>query len=89
MPSFIEKIKGGHFIMPQKDLEVIQEKIGYKFNNEGLLLQAFVRTSFVEENEDYEDNEKLEFIGDKVLDLIAVKKLAKIFGNFIANKEEK
>lgn len=66
--------------MKQEDLDVIQEKIGYKFNEPYLLVQAFVRSSFATENQTYEDNEKLEFVGDKVLDLIVVKKLTALYG---------
>ena len=63
--------------MTNKDLAVIQEKIGYEFKEPYLLAQAFTRRSFAAENQNYEDNEKLEFVGDKVLDFIVVKKLAK------------
>ena len=65
--------------MTQKDLDVIQEKIGYKFKENYLLIQAFTRSSFAAENQNYQDNEKLEFIGDKVLDFIVVKKLTEAF----------
>ena len=60
--------------MEQNDLMFIQSQIGYEFENLDLLQQAFIRRSFSEENGG-ENNEVLEFIGDKVLDLIAVKYL--------------
>lgn len=66
--------------MTQKELDVIQEKIGYKFNEQYLLVQAFTRKSFATENQNREDNEKLEFVGDKVLDFIVVKKLTSMYG---------
>ena len=66
--------------MTQKTLDVIQEKIGYKFNEQYLLVQAFTRKSFATENYNWEDNEKLEFVGDKVLDFIVVKKLTNLYG---------
>ncbi len=66
--------------MTQKELDVIQEKIGYRFSKPYLLTQAFTRKSFAEENQNWEDNEKLEFVGDKVLDFIIVKKLTQRFG---------
>ena len=69
-------------MMTQKDLDVIQEKIGYDFNEPELLTQAFTRKSFAEENIGWEHNEKLEFIGDKALDFIVVKKLTALFGFF-------
>ena len=57
----------------------IQNKIGYEFKNTDLMFQAFVRKSYSEENGG-ENNEVLEFIGDKVLDLIVVKLLAEKYG---------
>lgn len=50
----------------------IQDQIGYTFNNPELLQQAYTRRSYSEENGG-ENNEVLEFIGDKVLDLYVVK----------------
>ena len=60
--------------MTQNDLTFIQDQIGYKFNNLDLLQQAFIRRSYSEENGG-ENNEVLEFIGDKVLDLFVVQLL--------------
>lgn len=60
--------------MKQNDLMFIQNQIGYEFKNLDLLQQAFIRRSYSEENGG-ENNEVLEFIGDKVLDLFAVKLL--------------
>ena len=66
--------------MTQRELDVIQEKIGYKFREQYLLAQAFTRSSYAQENQNREDNEKLEFVGDKVLDFIVVKKLTTLYG---------
>ena len=71
--------------MTQSELDVIQEKIGYKFNEQYLLVQAFTRKSFTQENHGHENNEGLEFVGDKVIDFIVVKKQAQLYGF----KEEK
>ena len=57
----------------------IQSRIGYQFKNTDLLTQAFVRRSYAKENGG-EDNEVLEFIGDRVLDLIVVKLLTEKYG---------
>ena len=54
--------------------EMVQGQIGYKFKNIDLLNQAFTRRSYTEENGG-ENNEILEFIGDKALDLAVVKVL--------------
>ena len=60
--------------MEENDLNFIQSQIGYTFNNLDLLWQAFTRRSYSEENGG-ENNEVLEFIGDKILDLFVVKLL--------------
>lgn len=65
--------------MDAKDISFIQDQIGYNFKNSDLLEQAFVRRSYSHENGG-ENNEVLEFIGDKVLDFIVVKLLSDRFG---------
>ena len=67
--------------MNNETLKFIQEQIGYTFKNSDLLQQAFVRRSYSKENGG-EDNEVLEFIGDKALDLIVVKLLTEKYGAF-------
>lgn len=62
-------------------LELIQGQIGYQFENTDLLEQAFVRRSYSKEHGG-EDNEVLEFIGDKALDFVIVKLLAEKYGSF-------
>lgn len=64
------------------DLEFIQHQIGnYKFKNPLLLRQAFVRKSYSQENGG-ENNEVLEFYGDKVLELVVSKMFSEWFGEF-------
>jgi ribonuclease III len=48
-----------------------QDKIGVHFTNEKLLVQAFTHSSYVNEHrkKPYDDNERLEFLGDAVLEL--------------------
>lgn len=65
--------------MNNKDLTFIQDQIGYTFKNSDLLQQAFVRRSYAKENGGG-DNEVLEFIGDKVLDIVVVSYLTKRYG---------
>ena len=54
-----------------KDLEMI---LDYKFKNSALLKQALIHKSFDNDN----NNEKLEFLGDRVLGLVISKKLIEI-----------
>ena len=60
-------------------LEEVQSKIYYFFNNIDLLLQAFTRSSYSAQFGG-ENNEVLEFIGDKVLDMYVTKIIADNFG---------
>jgi ribonuclease-3 len=48
-----------------------QKQIGVTFKNEKLLIQAFTHSSYVNEHrkKPHEDNERLEFLGDAVLEL--------------------
>ncbi len=72
--------------MNEKELEYVQVRIGYRFKNQELLVQAFTRSSYASENGGG-DNEILEFIGDKALDLAVVKFLAEKYGSFADPKE--
>ena len=60
-------------------LEEVQRKIDYSFNTIDLLLQAFIRSSYSAQFGG-ENNEVLEFIGDKVLDMYVTKIIADKFG---------
>ncbi len=56
----------------KKALQALQKKIGYRFKSLELLNHGLRHKSFVHENVDAEgqDNERLEFLGDAVLDLV-------------------
>ncbi|XP_059292493.1 ribonuclease 3-like protein 3 [Lycium ferocissimum] len=54
----------------EKYVEELQEIIGYKFKNPSLLHQAFTHPSFKEKCESYE---RLEYMGDSVLNLLIAK----------------
>ncbi len=73
--------------METKDFTFIQDQIGYEFKNLDLLQQAFVRRSYAKENGG-EDNEVLEFIGDKVLDFIVVMVLTEKYGYFMSECDD-
>ncbi len=53
-------------------LKALQKNLSYSFKKLSLLHQAFTHKSFVHENTDQEieDNERFEFLGDAVLDLV-------------------
>lgn len=68
--------------MTDKELSYVQNKIGYTFKKENLLLQAFTRRSYSSENRNFQHNQVLEFIGDSVLSLCVVKNLCTESGSF-------
>lgn len=55
----------------QRPLKELERKIGYQFRNFSLLEQAVTHSSFANENKGrgYKDNERLEFLGDAVLEV--------------------
>lgn len=64
-----------------KDFSSFEEKIGIKFKNPDLLKQAVVHRSYINEHPEFElyHNERLEFLGDAVLEIITTEFL---FNNY-------
>lgn len=62
-----------------QDFSILEKKLGLKFKNIDLLIQAFVHRSYLNENPDFrlKNNERLEFLGDAVLELISSEYLYK------------
>jgi ribonuclease III len=56
----------------EKNFEKLEETIGVTFDNKNHIVQALVHRSFLNENRDFSlsHNERLEFLGDAVLELI-------------------
>jgi ribonuclease-3 len=63
------------------DLEAVQKQIDYTAKDPQWLRQAFCHKSFHKENPSYQHNEKLEFLGDAVLDLVVSDLLMEKFAN--------
>ena len=66
-----------------RDLKGFSERLGYVFKDKALLQEAFRHASSVNELADplLRDNERLEFLGDAVLDLAISHILMELFGN--------
>ncbi|MBP7992797.1 MAG: ribonuclease III [Candidatus Magasanikbacteria bacterium] len=66
----------------EKDFKSLEEKIGVTFKNPDFLVQALVHRSFLNENRNFPlaHNERLEFLGDAVLELIVTEFL---FQNYL------
>ncbi len=59
------------------DYQSLEKKIKYVFKDKSLLIKSLTHKSINKEN----NNEKLEFLGDRVLGLIIAKKLLEIYPN--------
>ena len=64
-----------------QDLEALQTLLGSQFNNTNLLLSAVTHRSYLNEHREatWEHNERLEFLGDAVLELVVTDYLFKTY----------
>lgn len=69
--------------MESSHLGPLEERLGHVFRDQSLLLQALTHRSYLNEHPDYEQphNERLEFLGDAVLELIVTEHLYLNYGN--------
>ena len=67
----------------EKNFSVLEKKIGIKFKHPEYLVQAFVHRSYLNEHRDFNfgHNERLEFLGDAVLELAVTEFLFNEYGN--------
>lgn len=80
--SVLRRIPGfGHLGVRKSDIETLQRRIGYRFKNHRLLLTALKHRSYVyAQNEGgMASNERLEFLGDAVLDIVVTEHLYRRF----------
>src|SRR5271169_1657626 len=64
---------------PADALASLEVALGHRFRDSVLLRRALTHASFANENEDVEDNEKLEFLGDSILNFLVAEKLFAAF----------
>ena len=69
--------------MDEKDFNAFEKNSGLTFENKTLLVQAFTHRSYLNENRDakLKHNERLEFLGDAVLEIIVTDYLFKNFSD--------
>jgi ribonuclease III len=67
--------------MSGQELSSLENELGYHFKDIGLLRESLQHSSYVNEQRDpsLQDNERLEFLGDAVLDLVITHNLMKNF----------
>ncbi len=67
-------------IKSKSQLDDLEERMGFKFDKPQLLELAFIHKSFINEcNDKNECNERLEFLGDAVLELVVTEYLYKTY----------
>jgi ribonuclease III len=68
-------------ILRMVDWDDCQKRLGISFHKESLLEQAFVHSSYSNENPDFiwPSNERLEFLGDAVFNIVVTEKLYEEF----------
>src|SRR3989344_3456254 len=66
-----------------KDLVKLEQNIGVKFKNQDGLIQAIVHRSYINEHPEFklDHNERLEFLGDAVLELVVTGHLFENYPN--------
>jgi len=66
-----------------KKFEKLEKKLDLNFKNKDLLVQAFCHRSYLNENPDFDlgQNERLEFLGDAVMELVVTDYLFKKYPN--------
>lgn len=65
--------------MQKQDLTPLEKKLGHQFNNKDILQQSLVHRSYLNEHKSFplDHNERLEFLGDAVLELVVTDYLYK------------
>ena len=58
-----------------RKLRIVEACIGFEFTNKDLALRALRHSSFGDGRREFENNERLEFLGDRVLGLLTAQKL--------------
>lgn len=66
-----------------KDLSLLEQKLFFAFHNKDLLLQSLTHRSYLNENPGFRlgHNERLEFLGDAVLELVVTEALYEKFSD--------
>lgn len=61
--------------MTDKQIEQVEQIIGYTFRDKRLLVRALTHGSYVNEHKNCESYEKLEFLGDSILNFVVAEQL--------------
>ncbi|MBR1672469.1 MAG: ribonuclease III [Fretibacterium sp.] len=86
MASSLSSVISNAILSPQerarveaRDLDTLQDKLGYRFKDRGLLEEALCHSSFANEHGLPLNNERLEFLGDSILGFIVARALYRMY----------
>ena len=63
-----------------QDIDALEKKIDYSFNDKSILIQSLTHTSF--DSNKFSNMERLEFLGDRVLGLVISEAIFSKFNSF-------
>ncbi len=75
--KIVKKFSSDNYLNIEQRFEKLERALNLKFRNKKFLVQAFIHRSFLNENPNFplSHNERLEFLGDAVLELIVTEEL--------------
>ena len=81
MPTFDEEFGPlrKKAVFDEKGLKVLEDNLGYAFNDKYLLEEALTHSSFSRENGLFHNNERLEFLGDSILSFVTARALYRMY----------
>src|SRR5262249_40480714 len=85
------ELKNGQVLRLRNEFDALEQAIGYRFRDRGLLEHAMTHTSRANEDQSggVSDNESLEFLGDAVLGFIIADWLFRDFPDFDEGQKSK
>jgi ribonuclease-3 len=89
--SHREQVGGGMVVPLPQEFDALEQRLGYRFRDRGLLEHALTHKSKAHEDPSggVADNESLEFLGDAVLGLVVAEALFRSFPNYSEGQKSK
>ena len=89
--SHREQVGGGIVVPLPQEFDALEARLGYRFNDRGLLEHALTHRSKAHEDPSggVADNESLEFLGDAVLGLVVAEALFRAFPGYSEGQKSK
>ncbi len=91
MQQSLRKWRTRIYMDTQEHIKILEEKIGYTFQNKALLQQALTHSSYANERKTnlIKDYERIEFLGDAVLELVSSEFLYQTYPDYLEGEMTK